>query len=132
MTRPYSDSGDSHARDVSMSLSFASATNQHAVAIPLMPLVAEQLEKFENSTDVRNPSESSTATVATMATVVLGVKDDCNIRVRNPETNSKLFGLISRRHCRLEVQRVSPCTTRLVLLDGVRSFPGDGGDCGDL
>ena len=77
-----------------------------------MPLVAEQLEKFENSSDGRNQPESSNVT---LATIVLGVKEDCNVRVKNPETNSKLYGLISRRHCRLEVRK-----TALVLLDGVR------------
>ena len=98
-----------------MSLKFASAQNQHAGVISLMPLVAGQLENFEKSTDARNPESSENPPGGTLATLVIGVKEDCDIRVKNPETNSKIYRMISRRHCRLEVRE-----TALVLLDGVR------------
>lgn len=76
-------------------------------AIALAPLVAEQLGERKSSA-----IEDSNATLATLK---VGTNAECDVRVKNDETDSKLFGLISRRHCRLEVRPGA-----LVLLDGVR------------
>ena len=90
-----------------MSLSFALRRDPSQV-IYLSSLVTAQLEKSKSaSTENSNQVE--------FPTIKIGTKEDCDVRIRNTGTESRLYGLISRHHCRLEVRDHA-----LVLFDGVR------------